>query len=367
MGWEKGHEVLLALTLSEALPPRTILDLVRSRTLDDIGRAGAVELAGSLSLGNQALEAVRSACAKAREILGTLPHGVGAVALNQHGYPALLREIPTPPPLLFVRGTLVRSDDRAVALVGSRKPTLAGVEIARTLAAGLATAGLTVVSGLARGIDTAAHQGALEGGGRTIAVLGSGIDVMYPPENAGVAELIASNGAIVSELAPGCAPIRKNFPRRNRLISGLALGTVVVEAGLRSGALITADFALDQNRAVFAVPGAPGYARSRGTNNLIKQGAKLVETADDILEDLASDLRWSAPEGIQPSLGLTPEATPEELRIVELLSAAPIHVDEISRHLGMAAGVVLGLLLSMETKGLAKSLPGKFYIAVGAR
>lgn len=369
MGWEKGHEVLLALALSEALPFRAVIELVRSRTFEEMGRAGAIELARCLGLKDEALEAVKGACDKAAEILRTLPPGqVRAVAFNEHTYPALLKEIASPPALLFYRGTLSRSDERAVALVGSRKPSLAGVEIARKLAADLAAAGITVVSGLARGIDTAAHLGALEAGGRTIAVLGSGIDVIYPPENIGVAELIASRGAVVSELVPGAPPVRGNFPRRNRLISGLALGTVVVEAGIGSGALITADFALDQNRAVFAVPGTPGYARSRGTNGLIKQGAKLVETADDILEDLGAGLeRFSALAGTEPLLGLLSEPTPDEARIIELLSDGPIHVDEISRHLGMEAGLVLGLLLSMETKGLARSLPGKFYVGGSVR
>ena len=364
MGWEKGHEVLLALELSGVVPPRYLVRLAASRSFQEISRVGAVGLARELDLPGDVLEAVKDACPKAAAIASTLRGcEAGAVALNQKDYPSLLKEISDPPSLLFVRGTLVPEDCRAVALVGSRKPTLAGVQITRTLAADLASAGITVVSGLARGIDTAAHLGALEAGGRTIAVLGSGIDVVYPSENTEVARRIAGRGAVVSELAPGNAPLRFNFPRRNRLISGLSLGTVVIEAGARSGALITAGFALDQNRAVFAVPGAPGYARSKGANSLIKQGAKLVETTQDILDDLAAGMgSGGGLSKVQPSLGLRGEATADESRIIDLLSDAPLHVDEISRHLGMEAGLVLGLLLSIETKGLARSLPGKFYV-----
>lgn len=279
--------------------------------------------------------------------------------LGEDAYPSLLREISCPPPLLFIRGSVLPADSMAVAIVGSRRPTLAGAQMARTLAADLARAGFTIVSGLARGVDAAAHRGAMEVGGRTIAVLGSGIDRVYPSDNRGLAEAIAGQGAVVTQFMPGCDPLKGNFPRRNRVISGLALGTVVIDAGEKSGALITAACALEENRTVFAVPGPPGFAKTRGANKLIKEGAKLVECAADVLEDLAPEIGLKAP---QTRLPLMPRLSEAEGKVAGLLSGLPLHVDEVSRHLGMQSSAVLCVLLSLETKGLARSLPGKFYV-----
>jgi DNA processing protein len=364
MGWENAHEVVLALVESEAASASKISRMLRSMPAD---RVSGLDLGCLLEDLGAAETGGRKAAPLRRRAAGILKRlagdGVTVVVLGEPGYPSLLREIADPPPMLFIRGSVVPEDSAAVAVVGSRRPTLAGSEIARTLAAGLGRAGFTTVSGLARGIDTAAHRGALDAGARTIAVLGSGIDNVYPPDNRGLADAVAAAGAVVSEFIPGCGPLRYNFPRRNRVISGLALGTVVVEAGEKSGALITAACALDENRSVYAVPGAPGHAKSRGANNLIKQGAKLVESASDVLEDLAPEIAIAK---ARPSLNFAPDLSHAERRVVGLLSDTPLHVDEVSRHLGMQSGAVLCVLLSLETKGLVRGLPGKFYVREGS-
>jgi DNA processing protein len=375
MGWGKGHEILLTLMLSERLKPSRLSAFLASRSLEALEAAGVETVARNLGLADDDLGAVLETAERAQGLAADLARGgFGITARCDPAYPALLKEIANPPPLLFTRGSLSDADRRAVAIVGSRRPSLAGTRLAGELGHGLAGLGFTIVSGLARGIDTAAHRGALEAGGRTIAVLGSGIDVVYPAENAGLADRIAASGALISELAPGSQPLRPHFPRRNRLISGLALGTVVVEAGEKSGALITAGFALDQNRTVFAVPGSPGEARSRGANRLLKEGAKLVETVDDVLEDLGPQLGWTdrgldrqamAPSSAGPAAGVPSSLPPDEMRLITLLSDAPAHVDELARSLKMEAHKVLGLLLSLETRGFARSLAGKFYVKGG--
>jgi DNA processing protein len=281
------------------------------------------------------------------------------VAAGEPAYPRLLKEIADPPQLLFHRGTLHPGDAKAIALVGSRRASLAGARIARELSGALAGCGFTVVSGLARGIDTAAHRGALDAGGRTIAVLGSGIDIIYPRENRKLASEIERSGTLVSELPPGTQPKRHTFPRRNRIISGLSLGTVVVEAGPSSGALITAGCALEQNRSVFAVPGTPGFEGSEGTNRLIKEGATLVESARDIVEELMPQIEL--PFQGTPGRSDRNCISPAEEEVMGLLGRAPAHVDEISRALGESPSHVVAILLLLETRGLIVSLPGKFY------
>src|SRR6266849_1083120 len=212
--------------------------------------------------------------------------GIRALTLLDDEYPALLKQVADPPPVLFVRGMLTPEDGRSVALVGTRRATSYGHLVAQRLARDLAAAGLTVVSGLAKGIDTQAHRAALDAGGRTLAVLGNGLDQVYPPENGGLARQIVDAGALVSEFAPGVPPDAVNFPRRNRVISGLSIATVIVEAGERSGALITADFALEQGREVMVVPGNINSPMSLGSNELLKQGATPVTSAQDILDAL---------------------------------------------------------------------------------
>lgn len=286
--------------------------------------------------------------------------GLTLVPLNDGRYPRLLKTIYDPPPFLYVKGDLQEKDERGLALVGSRSASSYGKEMTARLARALAEQGFTVVSGLARGIDTAAHQGALRGGGRTIAVLGSGLDVIYPWENAPLAEAIAAQGAVISELPLGTLPEAPHFPARNRIISGLSLGTVIVEASFRSGSLITARLALEQGREVFAVPGNVDSPWSRGANRLIKEGAKLVMSAGDILEELLPQYQTpvrEAPRADAAACGLSPEGT----RLLGLLESNPLHIDALIRQSGLPSAQVSSLLLDLELKGLAQQLSGKMF------
>ncbi|MDX1663934.1 MAG: DNA-processing protein DprA, partial [Candidatus Promineifilaceae bacterium] len=241
-------------------------------------------------------------------------------------YPPYLREIPAPPPVLYVAGRLQEVDRWAVAVVGTRRLTAYGRQITRELVAGLVRHNVTIISGLARGIDGIAHKTAVKMGGRTIAVLGSGLDCLYPPEHRNLARTIVSQeqGAVVTEYALGVQPDARNFPPRNRIISGLSLGTIVVEAGERSGALITADFALEQDREVFAVPGNVNSRASKGTNRLIQQGAKLVLGVEDVLEELNLHM---VPQQVAVQMAM-PESE-EEAALLKLLSVEPLHVDDL--------------------------------------
>src|SRR5918992_550897 len=234
--------------------------------------------------------------------------GIDLVPFTSPNYPARLRMIADPPPILYVKGTLRAADDTAVAIVGSRSASEYGRRVARNLARGLADLGFTVVSGMARGIDGAAHYAVLEAGGRTIAVLGSGVERAYPPEHGALYRRISENGALISEFPIGTRPMAFNFPARNRLISGLSLGVVVVEATEKSGSLITAAMALEQGREVFAVPGEVGSSRSRGAHRLIRQGAKLVESVDDIVEEIAPQLVQRSGSVVSPPRALPPSA-----------------------------------------------------------
>jgi DNA processing protein len=281
--------------------------------------------------------------------------GAHAVTLLDAEYPASLREIVDPPPVLFVMGDLLPADVRALAIVGTRRATPYGRAVADRLARDLAVAGVTVVSGLARGIDTVAHRAALDAGGRTIAVLGSGLDQVYPEENKPLAQRIRDGGAVVSEFAPGVPPDAVNFPRRNRIVAGLSRGTVIVEAGLKSGALITADFALEQGREVFAVPGSVLSPMSVGPNELLKQGATPVTSAEDLLAALGAG-------GGQPSLARgVPMLGAEESTVFDALGGDPRHVDELARELGLGAGEISATLAVLELKGLARQVGGMVY------
>lgn len=287
--------------------------------------------------------------------------GAEIVAFDDPDYPPRLREIADPPPVLYCLGKLLRRDERAVAIVGSRSASPYGSRMARELSRGLALSGFTVVSGLARGIDAEAHRGALEAGGRTIAVLGSGADVVYPREHRPLWQQIAEAGAVLSELPIGTPPLPRHFPARNRLISGLALGVVVVEATEVSGSLITARMAADQGREVFAVPGQAGASRSRGTHRLIRQGAKLVERVEDILEEIAPQLAGApAARAARPP---AVEVSAEEGRLLELVRLAPLQIDELIDASGFPSAKIAELLLGLELKGLLKQLPGKKFIA----
>ena len=290
--------------------------------------------------------------------------GVKVVPFTSSQYPARLRMIADPPPVLYMKGTLNAEDDKAVALVGSRSASDYGRRVARDLARGLAALGFTVVSGMARGIDGAAHESALQAGGRTVAVLGSGVERPYPPEHEGLYRRISEKGAVVSELPIGTRPMAYNFPARNRLISGLSLGVVVVEATEKSGSLITAALALEQGREVFAVPGEAGASRSRGAHQLIRQGAKLVETVNDIIEEIAPQLARRAGSAAQPAARvLPPNATESTRRILLLLQDNPLQVDQVIERSGLPAAQVLAILLDLELQGFIRQSPGKSYAA----
>jgi DNA processing protein len=275
------------------------------------------------------------------------------VTWDDAGYPELLRQIHDPPLYLYVLGELTAPDAYAVAVVGSRDASPYARHMTTLLSEGLASRGITVVSGLARGVDAVAHDAALRAGGRSVAVLGSGIDVVYPSEHHRLHMRIARTGAVVSEYPMGAQPDAENFPARNRIISGLALGTVVVEATERSGSLITAQCAAEQGREVFAVPGPVG-ARTRGTHQLLRQGAALAETADDVVREIAPHLRAAPPPP-------TPSLSDLETAIVAQLDNLPRGVDELIARTGLAAGVVLETLLVLELRGVVRQLPGQCF------
>ncbi|MGZ8442243.1 MAG: DNA-processing protein DprA [Candidatus Binatia bacterium] len=288
--------------------------------------------------------------------------GITLVCYTDADYPARLRTIADPPPLLYVKGALTDADAKAVAIVGSRSASDYGRRVARDLARGLASFGFTVVSGMARGIDGMAHETALSCHGRTIAVLGSGVERAYPPEHAKLYQRIAAQGAVISELPMGTKPLAFNFPARNRLISGLSLGVVVVEATEKSGSLITASLAIDQGREVFAVPGEVGSSRSRGAHRLIRQGAKLVETVDDIIEEIAPQLaRPTGGAGKTEARQLPQNSSAAVQKVFALLQERSLQIDEIIENSGLVSAQVLGILLDLELQGYLRQLPGKIY------
>ena len=320
-------------------------------------KAGEKELSGVKSLNRAALASLLShdyrpfAEAECEKLARS-----GAVVLDilSESYPRLLMEIADPPPYMYLSGE-VNGSETAVAIVGSRRASQYGLCTATRLARDLASRGVTVVSGMARGIDTAAHWGALKGGGRSIAVLGCGIDVLYPPENGALREALAKGGAVLSEFPLGTGPLAENFPRRNRIISALSRGVVVVEAGEASGSLITAHYALEQGREVFAVPGNVTCSGSRGVNGLIKQGAKLVEGVEDILDELRIEAPAGSVSPAPPSFSLTPQ----EAELYLLLCRGPSQIDDIIVQSALTAGEVSATLLRLELKGAIMQLPGK--------
>ena len=290
--------------------------------------------------------------------------GARLVLFTSVDYPKALFQIPDPPPFIYVKGQLP-AGEVAVAVVGSRRATSYGLMTTGKLAGELASRGVCIVSGLARGVDTAAHRGALRMGGSTIGVLGCGIDKIYPPENRGLFEEMAQKGCLLSEYPLGTLPLAENFPRRNRIISGLSQGVLVIEAAENSGSLITAQYALEQGRDVFAVPGNISFASSRGCNRLIKQGAKLVDCVEDILEELPGRERLIHDA---PLLQVQPRSfalTPKEAAIYELLVRSPLHIDEIISQTELTAGEVSSMLLHLELKGAVTSLPGTHYAVAG--
>jgi DNA processing protein len=339
-----GESRLLAL-LKHYQDPRLVLETPRGdlQTVAGLDRKTAASLPASLRP-----DVGRAQLGKLKEI------GADLLIYGMEGYPEPLYHIYSPPPILSILGTWTSEDARALAVVGSRRASSYGRRVARALGRELVLRGFTVVSGMARGVDSESHRGALEGGGRTVAVLGSGLDVPYPPENRGLMEQIASRGAVISEFPPGTEPLAGNFPQRNRLISGLAHGVVVVEAAERSGAMITAAYALDQGKDVFSVPGSIESRTSAGTNLLIKRGAKLVQSVADILEELPPTIA-QGPEPLPPSL-----TKPEEA-IWEALAEQPLHIDSLARSLSVETSRLLATLLGMELRGLIRQQPGKIF------
>ena len=284
-------------------------------------------------------------------------YGIQVVTCRDAGYPARLKEIYDYPPLLYIRGRLLVEDEWCLAVVGTRRPTVYGRQVAEEIAAELAQNKITIISGLAKGIDSVGHRGALGAGGRSIAVMGGGLDTIYPAENARLAQSIMKRGALLSEYHPGVRPRPENFPRRNRIMSGMSLGVLVVEAGRASGALITAHLALEQNREVFAVPGSILSPASRGTNRLIQEGAKLVEDYTDILEEL----NLTAVAQQLEMKEILPSSETESV-LLKQLGAEPTHIDDVCRLSGLPASVVSSTLAMMELKRLVKQVGVMNYV-----
>ena len=330
-------------------------------------RASAAELAEIEGLHRELIHSIANFNDWAeidKEIQRARAAGIKMIPFSDAAYPASLRAIADPPPLLYVKGELRDNDSKAIAIVGSRSASDYGRRIARDLARGLASFGFTVVSGMARGIDGMAHESALQAGGRTLAVLGSGVDRAYPPEHEMLYRRISDSGAVISELPMGARPIAFNFPARNRLISGLSLGVVVVEATEKSGSLITASLAAEQGREVFAVPGEAGASRSRGSHRLIRQGAKLVETVEDIIEEIAPQLSRCNGDAAPASARSLPENSgPAARQIFALLKETSLQVDQVIEQSGLPAPQVLQVLLDLELQGFVCQTPGKIYRA----
>jgi DNA processing protein len=298
------------------------------------------------------------------KILNTINRlGIKVITIKDEIYPSFLKNIYDPPTVLYMRGSIDECE-KFIAVVGSRNATSYGRRAAENISSDLSRYGITVASGMARGIDSYAHRGALKFGGRTVAVLGCGVDIVYPPENETLMEKIISSGAVISEFAPGTLPIPRNFPLRNRIISGMSLGVVVVEAGEKSGSLITVDQALEQGREVFAVPGNINSINSSGTNKLIKDGAKIITSVDDILEEirifLNTDNNYCVSNKIDDRyifFGLDSD----EKKIVECLMREPMHIDLLAQTCGLSSQAASALLVMMELKGVVEQTPGKIF------
>jgi DNA processing protein len=359
---------LLRLTLVPGVGPKTCRTLI-----EQFGSAGEVlgaresvlrEVPGVGSkLAEKIARASREVDAEA-ELELCRKMGVEIIAYSNEGYPPTLAEIPDPPSLLYVRGKIEPADQIAIALVGSRRCTPYGLRIAEKLATSLARVGLTVVSGLARGIDAAAHRGALNGGGRTLAVLANGLGEIYPPEHEDLAQKVAASGALISESPMRQSPLAGLFPQRNRIISGLCLGVVVVEATPRSGSLSTAKHATEQNREVFAVPGPVDSLPSRGCHFLIRDGARLVETVDDILEELGPLVREVKAKPEEPAIRHPAELSlsDQERTLLGRLDDRAVSVDELIVGSGLTASQVMATLSVLEMRRLVRRQPGPRFV-----
>lgn len=356
MNVNPSRDLLIALSLFPFLTPnRTRLLLEYFSPVTQVCNATASLLQGLLSLPPEQAEQVKKALTNTTSSDSVASLRDRVVTLVDDTYPALLKEIPDPPPVLHFRGDVSLLARTSIAVVGSRRASPYGVNAAAHLAKQLAGAGIAIVSGLARGIDAAAHHAALEAGGTTIAVLGTGIDVVYPRANARLFQRIEEHGLIVSEFPPGSPPLPIHFPIRNRVISGLTQGTVIVEATARSGSLITARMAAEQNRDVFAVPGSLFAAGSEGTHRLIQYGAKLVHDANDVLEELPGHLRVTQQKEEEPE-------SPLREVLAALTREEGSHVDSLAARLGKTPGAVAESLLQLELGGWIRALPGARYV-----
>jgi DNA processing protein len=364
-----SREAFIALNLIERVGPVRVRQL-----LDHFGdapsilRASKQQLLGVRGIGEDTADAIsrwESTADLAGELRRIAEFGCRVLIQDDEEYPPLLREIYDPPIVLYVNGSITAKDRNAVAIVGSRQTTHYGLEVARKFGYQLAYVGVTVISGGARGIDTAAHQGALNAKGRTIAVLGTGINLVFPSENAELFERIAANGAVLTQFPFNRQADKQSFPIRNRIVAGMTLGTVVVEANLTSGALITANFATEYGRQIFAVPGRIDSPRSKGCHELIKKGAKLCEGAEDILSEFEylfpPTNRPPAPNetGVLPALTLSAN---EQAVYGVLKKEDELSIDEVIRLSGLPSSAASVALLSLEMKRLVKQLPGKMFL-----
>ena len=365
-------EPWLILRSVKGLSDGTICALVRHfGGPREVLAASSSELRHAAGLRSSVVTALRNApdpsvMAQVRKEMRLIEKGASSiVTILDPAYPRRLAMIPDPPPVLYVRGTLPSADDHPVAIVGSRKATPSGALMTQELSQRLAELGFTIVSGLARGIDAAAHRGALAAKAKTIAVVGCGVDRTYPPEHQQLRRDIEIDGAVVSELPLGSPPLPHHFPRRNRIISGLSLGVIVSEADQKSGALITARFALEQNREVFAIPGAVKNGKHRGAHGLIKQGAKLVEEARDVIEEVLPQLDGPFRDRVK-NAGFQETAPPvltaDEQQVLALFHDDPVSIDEVLTEAPFGRAEVMSLLLSLELRGCLQQAPGSCYI-----
>ncbi len=363
-----AREALVALNLIDHVGPVRVRQLLEHfGDAPAVLRASKAQLLQVRGIGDETAEAI-SSWEKTIDLAGELKRiqdfGCHVLIQADEDYPDLLRQIYDPPIVLYVRGKLNAKDKNAVAIVGSRTTTHYGIEVARKLAYQLAYVGVTVVSGGARGIDSGAHLGALSAKGRTVAVLGTGINLVTPPENADLFERIAASGAVITQFPFNRPADKQSFPIRNRIVAGMTLGTLIVEADLHSGALITANFAAEYGRQVFAVPGRIDSPRSKGCHDLIKKGAKLCEGAEDVLSEFeylfpASNRPPSAGEtGVLPAL----ELSGNEQKVYDALSAEESSMDEVIRRSGLPSSAVSVALLSLEMKRVVRQLPGKLFV-----
>ena len=371
-------EKWLKLIRADGLGPTTFSKLIKYfKSADRILGASVSELAKIDGVGYKTAErmaATRNKFDTAAELELAEKLGVWLINLDDERYPPVLKRIYDPPPVLYVKGSLTRADNLSISIVGSRRCSHYGREQSSRFAHFLSSAGFTICSGMARGIDTAAHQGALSANGRTIAVQGCGLANIFPPENNKLFELIAESGACISELPLHFVPLSENFPPRNRIIAGLSLGTIVVEAGLRSGALITARAALENNREVMAVPGKIDSPLSQGAHQLIKQGARLIESVEDVMEALGyigeqleehvSEAAGQAAERMEAPLFDIQELKlkPDEKRIFECLNKEPQHIEQIISDTELMPGSVNAGVISLRLKGLITQLPGSLFV-----